>query len=71
MIPVLWICGPPGVGKTVVAWEIYSKLNRSDASPAYVDVDQLGICYPAPRGDPARHSLKARCVLKAGPSQRV
>ena len=29
-------------------------------APAYVDVDQVGICYPSPTGDPARHALKAR-----------
>src|SRR4029079_1518738 len=41
MIPVLWLSGPPGVGKTAVAWEIYRRLARAGADPAYVDVDQL------------------------------
>jgi len=62
MIPVLWLCGPPGVGKTAVAWEIYRRLQRDGADPAYVDVDQLGICYPPPADDPDRHALKARNV---------
>jgi adenylylsulfate kinase-like enzyme len=43
MIPILWLSGPPGVGTTAVAWEIYRRLQRDDADPAYVDVDQLGI----------------------------
>lgn len=60
MIPILWLCGPPGVGKTAIAWEVYQRLQRTGANPAYVDVDQLGICYPPPAGDPERHALKAR-----------
>jgi adenylylsulfate kinase-like enzyme len=59
-VPVLWLCGPPGVGKTAVAWEVYTRLVRARRAPAYVDVDQVGICYPPPAGDPARHRLKAR-----------
>ena len=62
MIPVLWLCGPPGVGKTAVAWEIYERLDRAGSAPAYVDVDQLGMCYPPPASDPERHMLKARNV---------
>jgi adenylylsulfate kinase-like enzyme len=62
VIPVLWLCGPPGVGKTTVAWEIYARLDRAGSAPAYVDVDQLGMCYPPQAGDPERHVLKARNV---------
>lgn len=53
---VLWLCGPPGVGKTAVAWEIHQRI----ADSAYVDIDQLGMCYPATDSDPHRHLLKAR-----------
>ncbi len=62
MIPVLWLAGPPGVGKTAVAWDIYQSLQRGGADVAYVDVDQLGICYPPSTDDPSRHGLKARNV---------
>jgi adenylylsulfate kinase-like enzyme len=62
MIPVLWLCGPPGVGKTAVAWEIYRRLQRAGADPAYVDVDQLGMCFPPLTDDPDRDTLKARNV---------
>lgn len=58
-IPVLWLCGPPGVGKTTVAWELYRQLTRSGVPAGCVDVDQLGICYPEPPGDPGRHRLQA------------
>lgn len=62
MIPVLWLTGPPGVGKTAVAWEIYQRLQQAGVDVAYVDVDQLSICYPPQAGDPDRHGLKARNV---------
>ncbi|MFK0292636.1 AAA family ATPase [Streptomyces sp. NPDC090442] len=61
VLPVLWICGPPGVGKTTVAWELYSQATRGGrGTVGYVDIDQLGMCYPAPATDPGRHRLKAR-----------
>ncbi len=59
-IPVLWLCGPPGVGKTAVGRAIYARLAGSGVRTAYVDIDQLGICYPPPVSDPQRHHLKAR-----------
>jgi adenylylsulfate kinase-like enzyme len=58
--PVLWLCGPPGVGKTTVGWEIYSELVRSGIQTGYVDIDQLGMCYPEAASDPGRHRMKAR-----------
>jgi adenylylsulfate kinase-like enzyme len=68
MIPVLWISGPPGVGKTSAAWEIYRRLQSAGADPAYVDVDQVGMCYPTRADDPDRHALKARNVAANGAS---
>ena len=58
-LDVLWLFGPPGVGKSVVGWEVYSRLIDRGRPCAYVDIDQLGICYPAPSTDPHRHRLKA------------
>jgi hypothetical protein len=57
---VLWLCGPSGVGKTTVAWEIYSQLARAGTGIGYVDIDQLGICFPEPAADPGRHRMQAR-----------
>ncbi|MFF5370100.1 AAA family ATPase [Streptomyces sp. NPDC013187] len=62
VFPVLWLCGPPGVGKTTVAWQMYSHLKRAGIEIGFVDVDQLGICYPEPAADPGRHRMKARNV---------
>jgi len=80
-VPVLWLCGPPGVGKTSVGWEIFSGLSRDGVEVGYVDIDQLGMCYPESAADPDRHRLKAgnlaavvanfraagaRCVIVSG-----
>ncbi len=43
---VLWLYGPAGVGKTTVGWEIFSRLTRTGVAAAFVDIDQLGMCYP-------------------------
>lgn len=59
-IPVLWLCGPPGVGKTAVGWEVYAQLRGSGIQAGYVDIDQLGICFPEPPADPGRHRMQAR-----------
>ncbi|QPP08432.1 AAA family ATPase [Streptomyces bathyalis] len=59
-IPVLWLCGPPGVGKTAVGWELYSRCARAGTGTAYVDIDQLGMCSPESASDPGRHRMKAR-----------
>jgi adenylylsulfate kinase-like enzyme len=60
VIPVLWLCGPPGVGKTAVGWQIYSELVESGVQTGYVDIDQLGMCYPETASDPGRHRMNAR-----------
>lgn len=60
VIPVLWLCGPPGVGKTTLAWQVSARLRAAGVAAAYVDIDQLGMCYPEQESDPERHLLKAR-----------
>jgi adenylylsulfate kinase-like enzyme len=59
-VPVLWLCGPSGVGKTSVGYEIFAQLGRAGIAGAFVDLDQLGLCYPAPEDDPRNNRLKAR-----------
>ena len=59
---VLWLCGPPGAGKSAVGWALYDGLARSGARAGFVDMDQLGMCFPAPPDDPERFRLKERNV---------
>ena len=57
-VPVLWICGPPGAGKTTAGWAVYSALAADGVAVAYPDIDQFGMCYPEPAADPGRHRRK-------------
>ena len=81
LIPVLWLCGPPGVGKSTVGWQIFAQLTEAKIEAGYVDIDQLGMCYPERISDPGRHRMKvqnlgavvanyraagARCVVVSG-----
>jgi adenylylsulfate kinase-like enzyme len=60
LIPVLWLCGPPGVGKSTVGWATFAQLTEAGVKAGYVDIDQLGICYPEHVSDPGRHRMKAQ-----------
>jgi molybdopterin-guanine dinucleotide biosynthesis protein len=68
-LPVLWLYGPPGVGKTTVAWRLFTELSGDGIPTGYLDIDQLGMCYaaptpdnwaPEPASDPGRYRTKAR-----------
>lgn len=52
------IAGAPGAGKSTVAWALSREPSPADRPIAYVDMDQLGMCYPAPATDPERWHLK-------------
>jgi adenylylsulfate kinase-like enzyme len=47
-LPVFWLYGPSGVGKTTTAWALYEQLAREGVRTGYVDIDQLGMCYAPP-----------------------
>lgn len=70
-LPVLWLYGPSGVGKTTACWRLFTGLGADGSPVGYVDIDQLGMCYaaptpdnwsPEPASDPGRHRLKARTL---------
>ena len=60
LLSVLWLCGPPGAGKSAVGWALYAGLSRSGARVGFADIDQLGMCLPAPPDDPEGYRLKER-----------
>lgn len=55
---ILRLAGPPGVGKSTVAWAIVQRLAADRERVACVDIDQLAMCYPAPAEDPERWALR-------------
>ena len=59
---VWWVYGASGVGKSVTAWQLFEGLAADRIPCAYVDIDQLGMCYPAPETDPWRDRLKGRVL---------
>jgi broad-specificity NMP kinase len=59
---VFWLCGAPGAGKSVAAWGLFEELAAAGRPVAYVDIDQLGMLYPAAEDDPERHLLKCAAL---------
>jgi adenylylsulfate kinase-like enzyme len=62
-VPLLWLCGPAGVGKSTAAWQLYTELAAAGRRVGFADADQLCMCYPAPPDDPYRYEVRA---LNAG-----
>ena len=61
---VLRLAGVPGVGKSAVAWAVAERLASDGVPTGYVDIDQLGMCYPAPSDDPDRWALKETALAR-------
>lgn len=56
-VTVWWLYGPPCAGKSTAAWLLHTHLLRGTPR-AHLDVDQVGMCYPAPADDPERWHLE-------------
>jgi hypothetical protein len=70
LIPFLWLCGPSGVGKSSVGWEVFQQVRREGGECAYLDADQIGLCYPATADDPENHQVKSRNLGAMWPNYR-
>jgi hypothetical protein len=70
-LPFLRLCGPTGVGKSSVGYTIFQQLYRSGIKAAYVDLDQVGLCYPSPPDDPHNHRVKAQNLGVVWPVYRA
>ena len=62
MTDVLVICGPAGVGKSSVAFEVSLLLDRCGVSHALIDTDELDRVSPVPEGLPAITERNLRAV---------
>ena len=58
-VPVLLVCGPTAVGKSVVGWQLYERARRAGLHAAFVDLGQLGFLQPVRADDPNNHRVKA------------
>ena len=70
-VPILWLCGASGVGKSTVGYEVFRLLYASGRKCAYVDLDQIGFARSAPSADPDNHRLKSRNLALLWASFRV
>ncbi|MEV5891341.1 hypothetical protein [Nonomuraea fuscirosea] len=67
-LSVLWLSGPSGAGKSSAGWEVFARLGLEGVTAAFVDGDQIGLCYPDPDGGP--HSIRARNLAAMLPNFR-
>src|SRR5215472_2272270 len=70
-VPVLWITGPAGVGKSTVSWQLFTKLAQAGIHVAFADTDLFCMCHPAPPGDLGRERIKAQNVGALVPRYRA
>lgn len=59
------------MGKSTLAWMLAQADAAAGAPVAFVDIDQLGMCYPAPIGDADRWQLKEKRTAASCPGLRV
>jgi len=57
----LWLYGPTGVGKSATGFELFERLAARGERVAFVELDQIGMCMPAPGA--VRSAAKADNLL--------
>jgi hypothetical protein len=56
---ILLICGPNGVGKSTVGFQLFLRYLHGGLTIGYVDLDQIAFVRPGSEDDPGLHRLKA------------
>ena len=56
---VLLPCGPAGVGKSTIGFQLYLRCLQAGLTVGYIDLDQIGFLTPPADGDPGNQRLKA------------
>jgi len=64
-LPVLWLYGPPGGGKTTVAWELRRAAHPAGAQAAALESASLGDLRVDTTGQPVQ-DIAAKVLLEAG-----
>ena len=59
------------MGKSSVGYAIFQQVYRSGIKAAYLDFDQVGLCYPSPADDPHNHRVKAQNLGVVWPTYRA
>lgn len=67
----LWLCGPAGVGKSTVSWQLFSELADAGVPVAFAETDQLGMCHPGTRDEPGRQRVKLQNIAAMIPNYRA
>ncbi len=67
---VLFIVGAVGVGKSDASYRVFARLWSNGIQTARLDLDELGMCHPAPPDDPDNHRLKSAVLAAAWPEFR-
>jgi hypothetical protein len=63
--PILWLVGSIGTGKSDTSFHVFSRLFRTGTPIARLDLDDVGMCHPAPADDPENHRVKAEAMAAA------
>ena len=59
---VLLITGAVGVGKSDASYHLFARQWRAGTPSARLDLDELGMCHPAPEDDQDNHRVKAEIL---------
>lgn len=62
--PFLLVCGPRGVGKSSVGWQVFFDVMQSGVTSAHVDLVQVSWFRPAPEDDPDNHRVKVQNLAR-------